>query len=192
VASPVDGATSHFDALAASRRSWLGFDYAPIERGLMLRLVATAATAPSEFNLQPWQFAVVESSAFDRIIEAVHPHNRPKLAGASAVVAVFGDLTVIDGNERAQRYFGRGIVSTRDFAIRNASLAAMQFMLAAHAHDLGTRPMTGFDPVTMSAAIDAPPGWIPCMIVAIGYRGSPTHPVESTRRSVDEIVTFVA
>jgi Nitroreductase family len=78
-----------FEKFAASRRSWLGFEPAPIERDLIRQLVATASTAPSELNSQPWHFVVVESPAFNRLTDAIWPRNRPKLVGAAAVAGRF-------------------------------------------------------------------------------------------------------
>jgi nitroreductase len=66
----------------------------------------------------------------------------------------------------------------------------MQFMLAAHDHGLGARPMIGFEPAGLAAALGAPPEWIPVMIIVVGHRGTPA-PAVSPRRGVDEIVTFI-
>ncbi|SDE22961.1 Nitroreductase family protein [Paenibacillus sp. UNCCL117] len=61
-------------------------------------------------------------------------------------------------------------------AIRNASLVAMQFMLAAKANRLDSCPMGGFDADQFTEAFNVPPRYIPVMLIAIGKAAVPARP----------------
>lgn len=56
-----------FCELARARRSIRGFLPQPIDRDLLDRVFATAATAPSNCNTQPWQSHVVSGAMRDRL-----------------------------------------------------------------------------------------------------------------------------
>lgn len=76
----------------------------------------------------------------------------------------------------------------RDEAIRNASLAAMQLMLAAKAKGLDSCPMGGFDPDHFIEAFGVPARYIPVMLIAIGKAARPARP--SVRLSVEQTIVW--
>jgi nitroreductase len=76
----------------------------------------------------------------------------------------------------------------RDEAIRNASLAAMQLMLAATAMGLDSGPMVGFDADAFVRAFRVPPRYIPVLLVAVGKAAKPAR--STTRLPVEETVVW--
>jgi len=56
-----------FRQIADSRRSIRGFLPRPVDRALLEQVFATAATAPSNCNTQPWQSHVVSGALRDRL-----------------------------------------------------------------------------------------------------------------------------
>ncbi|WP_262680669.1 nitroreductase family protein [Paenibacillus sp. J5C2022] len=76
----------------------------------------------------------------------------------------------------------------RDEAIRNASLAAMQLMLAAKAKGLDSCPMGGYDADQFVEAFSVPERYIPVILIAIGKAAVPARPSE--RFSIDETVIW--
>lgn len=58
-----------FDRIARSRRSIRGFLPDPVPREILEAVFATAATAPSNCNTQPWQSHVVSGALRDRLSE---------------------------------------------------------------------------------------------------------------------------
>jgi putative NAD(P)H nitroreductase len=180
-----------FAELAESRRSWLGYTGEPVTARAIEDLVSIAGSAPSETNLQPWRFiAALGADSCERLVPAFLPPNRPKLRDAGNVVLVYADPTTIDTNQTAAAFYAMGLFTPRDFAVRNASLAAMIFMLAGHAHGLPTRPMVGFDPERLGPLVDAPSHWVAVMAILIGHpRVASVEP--PPRLPVDELVRFL-
>jgi nitroreductase len=78
--------------------------------------------------------------------------------------------------------------TARDEAIRNASLAAMQLMLAAKAKGLDSCPMGGFDAAKLVDAFNIPPRYVPVMLVAVGKAAAPARP--SDRFPVEQTVIW--
>jgi nitroreductase len=71
-----------FRALMATRRTIRQFSDRPVPREVIVEAVATAATAPSGANKQPWHFAVVSDPAVKRRIrEAAEAEERAFYAG---------------------------------------------------------------------------------------------------------------
>jgi nitroreductase len=73
-------------------------------------------------------------------------------------------------------------------AIRSASMAAMQLMLAAKARGLDSCPMGGYNASLFMEAFGVPRHLVPVMLVAIGRKSVPAHP--STRLPVEETVIW--
>ncbi len=71
-----------FRALMATRRTIRQFSERPVPREVIAEALATAATAPSGANKQPWHFAVVSDPAMKtRIREAAEAEERGFYAG---------------------------------------------------------------------------------------------------------------
>lgn len=183
-------ATSVFAALCEQRRSWLGWTGEPLSREEVTSLVRLAHLAPSECNAQPWRFVVAQGEALEWLLPVFLASNRDKLREAGTAVLVFGDVATIEADPKASAFYARSSFTARDFAMRNASLAAMGFLLAATAHGYGARPMVGFDPEQLVALARVPPTWQPVMCIAVGHPNEPRH--ETQRRDpVDQVVTFL-
>lgn len=64
----------------------------------------------------------------------------------------------------------------RDEAIRNASFAAMQLMLAAKAKGYDTCPMGGFNRDTLIEALNIPSRYLPTLMITLGKASAAAHP----------------
>ncbi|MFS0725234.1 nitroreductase family protein [Paenibacillus sp. 1P07SE] len=175
----------------------------------ILSLLEMASLAPSAWNLQHWKFlAITELEAKEKLLPIAY--GQRQVVEASAVIAILGDL---QANLNAETVYGplvqAGMMAEdiksslvgqiefayanepsvpRDEAIRNASLAAMQLMLAAKATGLDSCPMGGFDAAQFVEAFGVPPRYIPVMLVAIGKAALPARP--SARYPVHETVIW--
>ena len=77
------------------------------------------------------------------------------------------------------------------FATKNASLFAMNLMLAAKGVGLETHPMDGFDEACIKKEFNIPADKIIPMLIAIGYlRSGVTLLPRAFRRGIDEFVRF--
>ncbi|KEO81303.1 nitroreductase family protein [Tumebacillus flagellatus] len=167
---------------------------------------------PSAFNLQHAHFLVVDDPELkERVYEAAF--NQYKVKTASAVVAVLGDtlayqnaphiyeglrkLGVISQDEFDETidmitgmYEGNGPVFQREEAIRNASLAAMTFMLTAKDRGWDTCPMIGFVPDQLREVLSIPERYVPVMLITIGKEDTTSLRPRGYRKPVGEFVSF--
>ncbi|WP_028612059.1 nitroreductase family protein [Paenibacillus harenae] len=173
-------------------------------------LLTIAGSAPSSWNLQHWKFvAITEAAAKEKLLPVAN--GQKQVIDASVTVAILGDLQANRNAEAVYRpavqagledtYAGyssyqamiaqiEGASSSyrRDEAIRNASLAAMQLMLAAKAKGLDSGPMVGFDAEAFVKAFHVPPRYVPVLLVAIGKAARPARP--TSRFPVEQTIIW--
>jgi nitroreductase len=169
-------------------------------------LLSLATAAPSSWNLQHWKFlAITDQAQKEKLLPIAN--GQKHIVESSAVIAILGDL---EANKNAQAVFGpvvaggfipQSLMDTlvsqiegayknpqiaRDEAIRNASLAAMQLMIAAKAKGYDTCPMGGFDSNAFVQAFNVPSRYVPVMLITIGLAAKAARP--SSRLSLDKVV----
>jgi nitroreductase len=177
-------------------------------------LLEIAGSAPSSWNLQHWKFvAITEAAAKEKLLPIAN--GQKQVVSASVTVAILGDLQANRNIEAVYRpaiqtgledtyagyssypamvtqiedaYAGASPSYRRDEAIRNASLAAMQLMLAAKAKGLDSGPMVGFDADAFVKAFNVPQRYIPVLLVAIGKAAVPARP--SSRLPVEQTIIW--
>lgn len=197
------------EAITAIRTRRSGHNFDPdetLDDETLEALVRDATLAPSSYNLQPWEFVAVQDD--DNLAEVVDlAYGQEHVADAGTAIFVVGHTEP----ETADRVFdewveaGRFDAETgeeikeqtvagyqsdqagRDYGIRNASLAAQNFLLSAHARGLAATPMTGFDFEGVSEFLGLPDDKIPVMLIAVGPSGG-EEPERLPRRSVDEVL----
>jgi nitroreductase len=151
-------------------------------------ILELAFSAPSSWNLQHWRFLTIQEQANkDRLLPIAY--NQQQVSDASVNVVVLGDLqanlaapTVFEKSSPEIRETMLGQINGayannpalgRDEAIRNASLAAMQLMLAAKAKGYDSVSMGGYNPQALIKEFNIPERYIPVMIIAIGKAAAP-------------------
>ena len=209
-------AKEEFTAVLQERQSVRHFDPSyHLTEMKMVELLELAGRAPSSWNLQHWKFIVFsEKTAKEKLLPIAY--GQKQIMDASITVAILGDLQA-DRNkeavygpviEQSQKDAYAGYSShqilfsqieeayavdaassyRRDEAIRNASLAAMQLMLAAKAKALDSGPMVGFDPEAFVRAFHVPERYIPVLLIAIGKAARPAR--STTRLPVEKTVIW--
>jgi len=174
-------------------------------------LISYASEAPSAYNLQNWRFIAVQSAARKHALMAL-AYDQEKVADAAVTFIVCGVLEPHHGVRAAMQPFHEDGHIDRDFldewvgeassayqgapgmqrdeAIRSASLAAMNLMIAAQALGLASGPMIGFDAPGVSADFELAPTEIPVMLVAVG-RAAPGNWPRKRRRPVEQVLAVV-
>lgn len=146
--------------------------------------------SPSAFNLQHANYMIVTNPKMkEKLSEAAY--GQVKVRTASAVVVVLGDkkaylkapqinegllmlgvLSQMEYDAAVKQtiflYEKRGEEFQRDEAIRNASLSAMLFMLAAKEKGWDTCPMIGFEPERVRALLNIPEHFEIVMLITLG------------------------
>ncbi|WP_461201517.1 nitroreductase family protein [Anoxybacillus sp. TBDG-1] len=182
---------------------------ASISKEQLTKLLQLAGKAPSAWNLQHWHFVVISGKEAQRKLLPI-AYNQQQIVDASAVVAVLGDL---EANKKIDAVYDLLVTQgkmtkevketlakqiegaytnaqyARDAAFTNASLAAMQFMLAAKAEGFDTCAIGGFDSQAFIDTFNIPSRYVPVMLITIGKASAPAHP--SSRLPIDEITTWV-
>ncbi|MGE5704783.1 MAG: nitroreductase family protein [Clostridia bacterium] len=204
---------SDFIDLVKTRRSAMKFvkDVEIDDRELeeIFRLVKFA---PSAFNLQHAHYLVLKTSEQkESLYEAAN--KQYKVLTSSAVILVLGDLGAykqvakinegflnlgvfskqeydaeVEGVTRF--YEQRGPVFHREEAIRNASLSAMLFMLAAKEKGWDTCPMIGFDPEKIAQLLNIPDQYVPVMMITLGKEDTTKQRPRGYRKPTAEFVHY--
>ncbi|MEX3747596.1 MULTISPECIES: nitroreductase family protein [Lysinibacillus] len=168
--------------------------------------------APSAFNLQHANYIVVlDEEKKEKVREAAY--GQYKVHSASAVILVLGDkeaykntanlnqgmvdLGIINAcelenivHENAKFYEERGEEFMKEEAIRNASLSAMLFMLAAKNRGWDTCPMIGFDQQQMRALFNVPETHEIALMMTIGKEKESSRRLRGYRKPVEEFATY--
>lgn len=182
---------------------------AVITKEELTELLEITTQAPSAWNLQHWHFQVFHS---DEAKAALLPvaFNQKQIIDSSAVIAVLGDLKANENGEDVyaelaeQGNITEEIKQTllgqingayqndqfaRDSAFLNASLAAMQLMLAAKAKGYDTCAIGGFNKEQFAKEFDVSERFVPVMLISIGKAVKPAH--KSNRLPVSKVSTWL-
>jgi nitroreductase len=150
-----------FLGLCHRRRSVRWFEQRPVPRDLVMRAVDAAAQAPSACNRQPFLFRYFGAPADAARIAGMAMGTTGYSQNIPALVVVLGDL----GCYPEER--------DRHVAYIDASLAAMQFMLALETLGLASCPINWPDieyrERLMDRELELPPHLRPVMLLAVGY-----------------------
>ncbi|PAF29323.1 nitroreductase family protein [Paenibacillus sp. 7516] len=158
-------------------------------------ILTAASEAPSAWNLQHWKFLVIESEA-DKAKLLPIAYGQSQITESSVTIAVLGDLEAnrnaviydqaveagylkpeirdalvgqINGAYQSQQ-------TARDEAIRNASFASQNIMLAARSLGYDTCPMGGYNPQQLIETFNIPPRYIPTLLITVGKAAQPARP----------------
>lgn len=204
-----DADAEYPNAIEALRTRRSGHNFDPdgdVDEETLRALVKDASLAPSSYNLQPWEFvAVQDDERLDEIVELAYGQEHIKEAGTAILVVGHTELETADGVfdqwveagrmdeetaeatlEQTEGLYGSDRMS-RDYAIRNPSLAAQNLMLSAHARGLKSTPMIGFDQEGIAEFLELPEDKVPVVLIAVGESGG-EEPERLPRRDVDEIL----
>lgn len=168
--------------------------------------------APSAFNLQHAEYIIVlDEEMKEKVREAAF--GQYKVHSASGVILVLGDkeaykqtahisqgmvdLGIITDyelesliNDNTNFYEERGDDFMKEDAIRNASLSAMLFMLAAKNRGWDTCPMIGFDQEKMRALFNVSETHEIALMITIGKEKESSRRLRGYRKPVEEFATY--
>lgn len=177
-------------------------------------LLELANLAPSSFNLQPWHVVVVRNSDRKKILRQCSM-GQQKAEEAAVILIIIADPSAVEANmgrvldswaslgymkpEMRPNYTAmiKGLYGEPDsqqrrlFAVKNASLFAMNLMIAARGLGLETHPMDGIDETCVKKEFNIPDDKIIPMIIAVGSLRPETELLtRAFRRDVSEFTGF--
>ncbi|MBD3858532.1 nitroreductase family protein [Bacillus sp. 28A-2] len=175
----------------------------------LTELLDITTKAPSAWNLQHWHFTVFHSAESKAKLLPI-AYNQKQVAQASAVIAVLGDLEANQNGEKIyselaeQGFITEDIKETlmtqingayqseqyaREAAYSNASLAAMQLMIAAKAMGYDTCAMGGFSKEAYVKEFNVSGRYEPVMLISVGKAAKEAH--KSNRFDIEEVSDFL-
>ncbi len=195
----------------SERRSVNFFDVTKkIDMRLIEQIYDVAKTCPSSFNLQPWKMILVVSPENKKKLKEA-AFNQLKVEEASAMLIlladtrgfeemdeIFDDMVAKEYQKREAREGVKGFAKMlydnpsgcRGFALRNAGLFAMSFMLAAKDFGVDTHPMDGFEQDKVRAAFNIPDRYEVAMLIAMGFHDEQKPLLERLNRKKFKEITI--
>lgn len=177
----------------------------PVEE--LQEIIQLAHTAPSAWNLQHWRTIVIQDSANKEALLSI-ANNQQQVVDASVVFVILGDIEankttevvykplVEEGFMSAEAYeqltqnihraYKGPLSRKRESACTNASLFAMQLMLALKAKGYDSVPMGGFQSDKLIEKLHIPDRYFPIMLIAAGVAAAPAH--QTIRLPLEEII----
>ncbi|PIE95010.1 nitroreductase family protein [Bacillus fungorum] len=192
------------------RRSIRNYDPSyVISKNEINEIIKIASYAPSAWNLQHWRFLVITTKESKEKLYSIANYQKQVL-NASVQVIILGDLHAYENYAKVfsplmksgflsediykktegdiHSFYKENSEAMRDDAIRNASLCAMQLMIAAELKGLNTCPMTGFNSEKLVQEFSIPNQYIPVMIISVGKAINPAR--RTIRLPIKELITY--
>lgn len=205
---------ANFVQLVKDRRSASNFlPEQPITKEDLDEMFELVKLSPSAFNLQHTNYVtVMDPGVKEQLRKAAF--GQYKLYSASVVVVVLGDknafqnaakiyeglqmLGIVNKQEydymvddTVTFYESRGEDFQRDEAIRNASLSAMLFMLAAKEKGWDTCPMIGFDAKAVIEVLNISDQFEVVLMITLGKEKLASRKPRGYRKPVNEFVSYI-
>lgn len=172
-----------FEAIRAYRPC-RHFQPKPIPPEKVRAVLSAARLAPSQNNLQPWRFVVVQDDERRRRLAQAVPRGKVVSEAPIAIVAfsVEEDVPVTIG----------GYISAYPLDV---AVAIGHLQIAATAEGLGTSWIVDFHEDKVRELLGVPEGIHPIAVIPIGYPAEPNgtahlDPPAEGRKSPDEIVAY--
>jgi nitroreductase len=146
-----------------SRRVVRGLTDQPINRQQLEQILDAGRWAPSGGNRRPYRFVVIQDPLTLRLMRLVSPgmFQRP-----TALILICADWETIKLNKMPTDY--------RTIYL-DIGTAAENMLLAVHALDLGSGPVTSFSKEAVSVLLNLPERFTPIMFICLGHP-APGHP----------------
>jgi nitroreductase len=178
-----------------ARRATKKFKHDPLPEGALERLVELTTAAPSPFNLQDWRIVVVRDPEQKKALAAA-AYNQPQVLDAPVTFVFATDVRAgrraehvapIIEQARAAGAWSDGLAERyaeiipasqealgpkeREYAVKNAMLAAAHLLVAAASIGLDSSPMNGWveDDVKKVIGAGEDPDIAIAVLVAVGY-----------------------
>ncbi len=154
-----------------------GWQDKPVPEALLREIYDIAKMGPTTANSQPQRIVFVTTpEGKARLAPALSEGNRPKTMTAP-VVAIFAmDMhfyeqmaKVFPHNPGSRAWFEGNEPHIKEVSMRNGSLQAAYFMIAARAKGLDCGPMSGFDAGKLNETFFPDGRWKANFICALGY-----------------------
>ena len=192
-----------FLELMARRRTVRHYSYRPVPIELIERAIATAGTAPSGANMQPWRFVVVSDPAVKKKIreaaekeeyESYHgrmsekwlrrlallgtDEHKPFLEIAPYLIVVFRITSIEEYGETEPTYYSQ----------ESVGISVGLLLAALHNMGLATLTHTPSPMRFLQEILGRPRNEVPFVLIPVGYPAVDAQVPDISRKSLDEIM----
>jgi 3-hydroxypropanoate dehydrogenase len=164
------------DQIFLAARTRNGWQAKPVPERLLHEIYDIAKMGPTTANSQPQRILFVTTQAAKEKLKPVLSEGNRDKTMTAPVVAIFAyDLRFFEKMDKVfphspgARSWFEGSPSLETVALRNSSLQAAYFMIAARAKGLDCGPMSGFDQPKLDQAFFPDGRWKSNFICALGY-----------------------
>ncbi|MCA9743311.1 MAG: nitroreductase family protein [Deferribacteres bacterium] len=190
-----------------TRRTVRDFSSRPVSREVIEKCLLIAGTAPNGANRQPWHFVVISDPKIKKVIreaaeeeerefyrnrapqdwlDALAPlgtdENKPFLETAPYLIAIFAQsYEPLPAGGKAKNYYVQ----------ESVGIATGFLITALHQAGLATLTHTPSPMGFLNEILDRPAHERPYMLLVVGYPASDARVPAITKKSLDEIATFL-
>lgn len=192
--------------LMKNRRTVREYSDRDVPLELIKTAIATAGTAPSGANMQPWRFVIVKDREIKRKIreaaekeeyESYHgrmsekwlrrlavlgtDEHKPFLEIAPYLIVVFRITSVIEDGETEPTYYSQ----------ESVGIAVGMLLAALHNMGLATLTHTPSPMKFLQEILGRPKNEVPFVVIPVGYPAEDAKVPDITRKTLDEIMTVI-
>jgi iodotyrosine deiodinase len=193
-----------FLAAMRKRRTVREFSREPVPFELIANAIATAGTAPSGANQQPWTFAVVSNPDIKRQIRAAaeaeekesYEHrmsaewlealaplgtdwHKPHLEDAPYLIVVFRQAYGLDSEGRKKHFY---------YTEESVGIAVGMLLASLHQAGLATLTHTPNPMGFLAQILQRPPNERAYVVIPVGYPAQDAQVPDISKKSLDEIM----
>ncbi|HKL03746.1 MAG TPA: nitroreductase family protein [Cryomorphaceae bacterium] len=193
-----------FKSTMNSRRSVRKFSNDPVSRQAVVNAIATAATAPSGANKQPWSFCLISNSKLkseirvlaeeeeyrsyhgrmnEQWLEDLKPlgtdHNKPFLEDAPYVIVVFKKVFTKEGETRKQNYYVN----------ESVGIATGMLLSALHCAGLSTLTHTPSPMNFLCKILGRPENEKPYLVIPVGFAHKENLAPNIQKKPLEEVLS---
>lgn len=190
------------------RRTIRTFSSRPVAREIIAECLRAAGTAPNGANMQPWHFVVVsdpdvkaqiregaekeerefyERRASEEWLDALAPlgtdWHKPFLEEAPYLIVIFGlSNTILPNGTRRKNYY----------VTESVGIATGMLITALHHAGLASLTHTPSPMAFLNKILKRPANERPFLVLVVGYPAEGTTVPDISKKSLDEIATFIS
>ena len=195
-----------FFRLLSARRTVREYSDRDVPIELIEKAIATAGTAPSGANMQPWRFVVVKDAAIKKQVreaaekeeyDSYHgrmsekwlrrlaalgtDEHKPFLEIAPYLIVVFRINSIDENGETEPTYYSQ----------ESVGIAVGMLLAALHNMGLATRTHTPSPMKFLQAILGRPKNEVPFVLIPVGYPAPDARVPDIGRKPLDEIMEVI-
>jgi len=199
---PPEIATRNFFNIMNQRRSVRNFSDQPVPRNLIETIIATAGTAPSGANKQPWSFVAISDPKLKKEIRTAAEHEEQEFYHRRASQRWLNDLAQL-GTDEHKPFLEKApwliviFKKVRDddggqayYVDESVGIAVGLLLAAAQVAGLVTLTHTPSPMKFLTTILNRPENERPYLLIPVGYPAPDCQVPAITRKPLTEILSY--